>query len=253
MPSVIDVRGTKLRDVAVPAAFVQVDGGKRNAMFRAVFRELSNRRAGTASTKRRDEVSGGGRKPWKQKGTGRARQGSTRSPQWRHGGVVFGPKPRNYIVSLNKKERHGALRAALADRFASNSVSVLGTDDFDLTKTRDLAALLFGAKRAAKAAARTLVVYAPSERAAVGAELERIGRNLARAAITHTGALDVKDVLGYAHVLLTSAAFDELSTAFAAPSGNQQSDTATCELSAASRSSDEPDASPASELEGSAG
>lgn len=230
MPSVIDIRGAAVRDVAVPAAFVQADSGKRNAMFRAVFRELSNRRAGTASTKRRDEVSGGGKKPWKQKGTGRARQGSTRSPQWRHGGVVFGPKPRKYIISLNKKERQGALRAALADRFATDSVSVLVTDAFDLAKTRDLAALLFGGGRAAKSAPRTLVVYAPSEQVAVGSELERVGRNLARAAITHTGALDVKDVLGYARLLLTSDALDELSAAFA-PSVPQQSSSSASEAS----------------------
>ena len=214
MPTVIDAKGGTVRDAAVPEAFADVDPSKRNAMFRAVFRELSNPRAGTASTKRRDEVSGGGKKPWKQKGTGRARQGSTRSPQWRHGGVVFGPKPRDYVVALNKKERKGALRAALADRFASDSVTVLAVEGFDLTKTRDLATLLFGTPRAAKSGPRTLVVYSSSERNAIGAELERVARNLARAAVTHTGALDVKDVLGYARLVLTTGAFDELSVAF---------------------------------------
>jgi large subunit ribosomal protein L4 len=214
MPNVIDAKGAAVRDEAVPAAFAARDEAKTNAMFRAVFRELSNPRAGTASTKRRDEVSGGGKKPWRQKGTGRARQGSTRSPQWRHGGVVFGPKPRTYIVSLNKKERKGALRAALADRFASDSVTVLSTDGFDLEKTRDLATLLFGSPRAAKSGPRTLVVYAEGESAGVGATLVRIGRNLGRVAVTHTGALDVKDVLGYARLVLTNAALDHLSSSF---------------------------------------
>jgi large subunit ribosomal protein L4 len=215
MPSVIDAKGATVRSADVPAAFSSADPGKKNAMFRAVFRELSNRRAGTASTKRRDEVRGGGRKPWKQKGTGRARQGSIRSPQWRRGGVVFGPKPRTYVVSLNKKERKAALRAALAERFAKDVVTVLETDGFDLAKTRDLAALLFGSAKAAKTGARTLVVFAGSEQDGVGATLERIGRNLERVAVTHTGALDIKDVLGYARLVLTTAALEHLSTAFA--------------------------------------
>ena len=215
MPAVIDSQGATVRDEAVPEAFAGAGGGKANAMFRAVFRELSNRRAGTASTLRRDEVRGGGRKPWKQKGTGRARQGSIRSPQWRHGGVVFGPKPRTYIVSLNKKERKAALRAALSDRFASDCVTVLTTDGFDLTKTRDLAGLLFGSAKVAKRGARTLVVYAESEHEGVGKTLVRIGANLQRVAVTHTGALDIKDVLGYARIVLTTAALEHLANAFA--------------------------------------
>jgi large subunit ribosomal protein L4 len=216
MPAVIDSKGASVRTADVPAAFAAKDEGKRNAMFRAVFRELSNPRAGTASTKRRDEVSGGGRTPWKQKGTGRARQGSTRSPQWRHGGSVFGPKPRTYVVSLNKKERKAAMRAALADRFSSDSVTVLATDGFDLEKTRDFAALLFGSAKAAKSGPRTLVVFAESEAAGVGATLVRIGGNLGRVGVTHTGALDIKDVLGYTRLVLTDAALEGLAGAFPA-------------------------------------
>lgn len=216
MPSVIDAKGEVVRDFTVPEAFAGGPGtAKTNVMFRAVFRELSNRRAGTASTLRRDEVRGGGRKPWKQKGTGRARQGSTRSPQWRHGGVVFGPKPRDYIVSLNKKERKAAMRAALSDRFASDSVTVLATDALDLEKTRDFAALLFGSVKAAKTGTRTLVVYAESELQTVGATLHRCGANLQKVGITHTGALDIKDVLGYARLVLTTTALDTLGANFA--------------------------------------
>jgi large subunit ribosomal protein L4 len=216
MPSVIDAKGEVVRDFTVPEAFAGGPGtAKTNVMFRAVFRELSNRRAGTASTLRRDEVRGGGRKPWKQKGTGRARQGSTRSPQWRHGGVVFGPKPRDYIVSLNKKERKAAMRAALSDRFASDSVTVLATDALDLEKTRDFAALLFGSVKGAKTGARTLVVYAESELQTVGATLHRCGSNLQKVGITHTGALDIKDVLGYARLVLTTTALDTLGANFA--------------------------------------
>ena len=215
MAIVIDAKGATVREQAIPAAFSQSGEIKKNSMFRAVFRELSNPRAGTASTLRRDEVRGGGRKPWKQKGTGRARQGSTRSPQWRHGGVVFGPKPRKYVVSLNKKERKAAFRAALSDRFASNSITVLATDGFDLAKTRDLAVLLFGSAKLAKTGPRTLVVFAENEPDEIGNTLLRIGNNLQKVGVTHTGALDVKDVLGYARLVLTAAALEDLEARFA--------------------------------------
>src|SRR5581483_11931186 len=115
MPNVIDATGKVVREEQIPDVLAREYTGKEHAIFRAVHRELANPRAGTASTLRRDEVSGGGRKPWRQKGTGRARQGSIRSPQWRHGGVVFGPKPRSFATDLNKKERRAAFVAVLAD------------------------------------------------------------------------------------------------------------------------------------------
>jgi len=214
MPSVIDASGTVVREVAVPAAFAGDANGKEHVMFRAVFRELSNERSGTHSTKRRDEVRGGGRKPWRQKGTGRARQGSIRSPQWAHGGVVFGPKPRSYEVSLNKKERRLALRAALTDRFASECVTVLASEKCIVEKTAAFAALLFGSAKAAKHGPRTLVVYAASQAEEIGERLERVGRNLQRVAVTHTGSLDVKDVLGYERLVMTDAALEHLGAAF---------------------------------------
>jgi large subunit ribosomal protein L4 len=210
-------KSSLLRSAQVPAAFAADGSDKRNAMFRAVFRELANTRAGTASTKRRDEVSGGGKKPWRQKGTGRARQGSTRSPQWRHGGVVFGPKPRSFGVSLNKKERKAAMRAALSDRFNAGLVTVLDTDKFAIEKTKDMAELLFGSPAAAKTGPRTLVVYATDEFEPVGQRIMKSGRNLERVGITHTGALDVKDVLGFGRLVLTGAALAQLSAQFEQP------------------------------------
>ena len=215
MAQVIDAKGKAVRTVDTPDAFSGSIDGKANAVFRAVFRELANRRSGTHSTKKRDEVRGGGKKPWKQKGTGRARQGSIRSPQWAHGGVVFGPQPRSYVSSLNKKERRAAMVAALADKYQSDGITVLDTTSFDVTKTKALATLLFGSPKAAIDGARTLVVFATDELATVGTSLRRTGRNLQRVAVTHTGELDVKDVVGYARIVLTSAAHDALSAKFA--------------------------------------
>jgi large subunit ribosomal protein L4 len=216
MPAVIDAKGGAVRQRDVPAAFSAEHAAHTNAMFRAVFRELANPRAGTASTKRRDEVSGGGKKPWRQKGTGRARQGSTRSPQGRHGGVVFGPKPRSYDVSLNKKERSLAMRAALAERFAADAVSILETDGLEPQKTKDMAALLYGSAAAAKHGPKTLVVYAEDEHVPLGTQLLRVSRNLPKVAVTHDGALDVKDVLGYARLVLTNNALARLEGKFTA-------------------------------------
>jgi large subunit ribosomal protein L4 len=180
-----------------------------------VFRELASPRAGTHSTLKRDEVRGGGRKPWKQKGTGRARQGSIRSPQWRHGGVVFGPQPRSYVSALNKKERKAALLAALSDKYQNGSVTLLQTDSLDLKKTKDFAALLFGSPKAAKSAVRTLVVFAESELATVGESLARTGNNIQNVGVTHTGALDIKDIVGYTRLVVTAAANDALIARFA--------------------------------------
>jgi large subunit ribosomal protein L4 len=210
MPQVIDGKGKVVRDEAVPAAFAGDVSKKGNAIFRAVFRELASPRAGTHSTLKRDEVRGGGRKPWKQKGTGRARQGSTRSPQWRHGGVVFGPQPRSYVSSLNKKERKAALLAALSDKYQNGSVTLLATDGLVLTKTAQFATLIYGSAKAAKTGARTLVVFAESELGSIGESLLRTGANLQNAAVTHTGALDIKDVVGFARLVLTTAANDAL-------------------------------------------
>lgn len=214
MPNVIDVTGKVVREEATPEAFNQEYTGKEHAIFRAVHRELANPRAGTASTKKRDEVSGGGRKPWRQKGTGRARQGSIRSPQWTHGGVVFGPQPRSYVTDLNKKERRAAFVAALSDRFRNGAVTVLDAANFNLEKTAQFATLLFGSAKEAKKGPSTLVVFGRDEQA--GDTLHRLGRNLRNVGVTHTGALDVKDVLRFNRIVFTAEAYTQLTGRFAA-------------------------------------
>jgi large subunit ribosomal protein L4 len=208
MPSVIDATGKVVREVSAPTVLSRDFSGKLDVVFRAVHREFANPRAGTASTKKRDEVSGGGRKPWRQKGTGRARQGSIRSPQWRHGGVVFGPQPRSYVESLNKKERRLAFLAALSDRFRNDAVTLVEVGDFGIEKTAAFARLIFGTAKAAKTGPATLVVCRADEPHA-GAIL-RVSRNLARVAVTDDGALDVKDILRFDRILFTTAAYEAL-------------------------------------------
>jgi len=208
MPNVIDATGNVVRQLDAPAIFNQDFGDKRSVIFRAVHREFANPRAGTASTRKRDEVAGGGRKPWRQKGTGRARQGSIRSPQWRHGGVVFGPQPRSFVTDLNKKERKLAFIAALSDRFRNGAVTVLDNSSFNLTKTADFAKLVFGSSKDAKKGPSTLVVLGQNENS--GDAIHRVARNLRKVGVTDTGALDVKDVLRYERIIFTTAAFDAL-------------------------------------------
>jgi large subunit ribosomal protein L4 len=206
MPNVIDATGSVVRQMDAPAMFNENYGEKASVVFRAVHREFANPRAGTASTRKRDEVAGGGRKPWRQKGTGRARQGSIRSPQWRHGGVVFGPQPRSYVESLNKKERRLAFVAALANRFQNDAVVLFDTNGFAIGKTVEFAKALFGSAKAARRGPKTLVVCARGESHA--AEIGRVSRNLQRVAVTDDGALDVKDVLRYDRIVFTTAAYD---------------------------------------------
>jgi large subunit ribosomal protein L4 len=208
MPRVINASGTAKSDVETPSELLDDKGDKLSVIYRAVHREMANPRAGTASTLKRDEVRGGGRKPWRQKGTGRARQGSIRSPQWRHGGVVFGPQPRSYVEDLNKKERRVAFVAALANRFAAGAVTVLDTADFGIAKTAEFAKLIFGSAKEARRGPKTLVICRRGE--THEETIGRVARNLKRIAITDDGALDVKDVLRYDRLFFTSAAYDAL-------------------------------------------
>ncbi|HEX2196382.1 MAG TPA: 50S ribosomal protein L4 [Actinomycetota bacterium] len=177
-------------------------GGEVNVplMHQAVTAQLAAARAGTASTKRRSEVRGGGKKPWRQKGTGRARHGSTRSPIWVGGGTVFGPKPRDHSVRLPKKMRRAALRSALASKAGDGRVWIL--DGFSEAKTKAAAAALKGAG----IEGRILVVL--DSEAESSTAVDRAFRNLPKAAFSLRTSLGTYDVLVADHVIFTSESFD---------------------------------------------
>lgn len=176
----------------------------------AVRAELNARRRGTASTKTRGEVRGGGAKPWRQKGTGRARAGSSRSPVWTGGGAAFGPTPRHYIGKVNRKARRAALRSALSVHAERESMAVFDAGVFDGPGTQQAASLLleWGA------GAPTLVLLSEAE-AAAGKSF----RNLRRVAVMPVGDAGVADVIGAASLLVSEAALPELTARAAGTRG----------------------------------
>ena len=168
----------------------------------SVRAELAARRQGSASTKTRGRVAGGGAKPWRQKGTGRARQGSIRAPQWTGGGTAFGPQPRHYTFKVNRKERRAALRSALSLHADRGSIAVFDPGAFDTPSTKKAAELVAGwdAHRAPM-----LVVLAEAE-----AQAAYSFRNLDRASVLPAAAVGVADLVGAGCVLASQAALDEL-------------------------------------------
>ena len=217
MPS---ARKTPARKPAAPSApklgggSVKLDAGAFTARFNmplvheTVRAELAARRRGTASTKTRGEVSGGGAKPWRQKGTGRARAGSSRSPVWKGGGTVFGPTPRHYTFKINRKERRAALRAALSLHAERESLAVFDAGAFTEPATSRAASLLadWGG------ASPTLVVLG-SEEAAAGKSF----RNLHEALAMPVEDVGVADIVGAASLLVSNAAMDALVARAAKP------------------------------------
>jgi len=200
---VIDGAGKSAGDRDLPE---EIFGGEINVplMHQVVTAQLAEARSGTASTKKRSEVRGGGAKPWRQKGTGRARHGSSRSPIWVGGGVVFGPKPRSYAVKVNKKMRAAALRSALADKATAGAVWIL--DGFTETKTKAAAAAL----KAAEIQGRVLVVLDPEDEGS--RSVDRAFRNLDKAAFSLVGSVGTYDVLVADAIVFTSVAFDRFTS-----------------------------------------
>jgi large subunit ribosomal protein L4 len=202
--TVIDGAGKSTGNQSLPE---EIFGGEINVplMHQVMTAQLAEARSGTASTKKRSEVRGGGIKPWRQKGTGRARHGSTRSPIWVGGGVVFGPKPRDHSVKVNKKMRAAALRSALADKASDGRIFVI--DGFSEAKTKAAAAALAGAG----IEGRVLIVLDPDDESSVS--VDRAFRNLSDAAFTLYGSLGTFDVIVADAIVFTSSALDKFSSA----------------------------------------
>ena len=171
----------------------------------AVVAQLANKRQGTQKAKTRAEVSGGGRKPWRQKGTGHARQGSTRSPQWKGGGVVFAPTPRDYTIRLNKKEKRAALRSALTSRVQDNKFIVVDELKFDEIKTKKFQNVMDNLK-----VSKALVVLADNDQNTVLS-----ARNIAGVKTSQVGSINVYDILKYNTVVATKAAVASIEEVYA--------------------------------------
>lgn len=139
--SVLNIKGEKVKDITLNETVFGIEPNDA-VLYDAIRLARNSQRQGTHSTKTRSEVSGGGRKPWKQKGTGNARQGSTRSPQWRHGGIVFGPTPRSYAIKMNKKERRLALKSALSYKVLDNEMIIVDNFNLESNKTKDAKVVL---------------------------------------------------------------------------------------------------------------
>ena len=177
-----------------------------SAMHIAVVNYLANQRQGTQSTLTRSEVSGGGKKPWRQKGTGRARQGSTRSPQWYHGGIALGPKPRSYKYTINKKVRRLAMKSALSAKLAADEMIVLDTFALDAVKTKDVATTL----KAIDAGKKTLIVLPEKDDV-----VYKSARNIAGVKVSLVSTLNVYDMLNCSKIVLLKDAVAKIEEVYA--------------------------------------
>lgn len=171
----------------------------------AVVLQLANKRQGTQSAKTRSEVSGGGRKPWRQKGTGHARQGSTRSPQWTGGGVVFAPKPRDYSFKMNRKEKAAAIKSVLTSKVNENKLFVLDELKFDEAKTKKMVAVMNNLN-----VSKALVVTADKDE-----DVLRVTGNLQQARAVASNSLSVYDMLKYDSVIVTKQAVEKIEEVYA--------------------------------------
>ena len=203
--SVYNMEGKEVGTIELNDAIFGVEINE-HLVHMAVVQQLANNRQGTQKAKTRSEVSGGGRKPWRQKGTGHARQGSTRSPQWTGGGVVFAPVPRDYSFKLNKKEKRAALKSALTDKLANNKLIVVDKLAFDEIKTKNFVAVLNNLKVEGKA----LVVLNDNDEKVVMS-----AKNVPTTKTALTNTINVYDILNAKTLVLTQDAVKTIEEVYA--------------------------------------
>ena len=202
--SVYNMEGNEVGTIDLNDAVFGVEVNE-HLVHMAVVAQLANKRQGTQKAKTRSEVSGGGRKPWRQKGTGHARQGSTRAPQWTGGGIVFAPTPRDYTIRLNKKEKRLALKSALTSRVLENKLIVVDELKFDEVKTKNFANVMNNLK-----ASKALVVLNEND-----ANVVLSARNIPTVKTALTNTINVYDILKYNTVIVTKAAVATIEEVYA--------------------------------------
>ena len=202
--SVYNIEGKEVGKIDLSDAVFGVEVNE-HLVHMAVVSQLANNRQGTQKAKTRSEVSGGGRKPWRQKGTGHARQGSTRAPQWTGGGVVFAPVPRDYSFKMNKKEKRAALKSALSSRVAENKFIVVDEIKFDEIKTKKFQEVLNNLN-----VNKALVVLEDGN-----TNVEISARNIADVKTARTNTINVFDILKYNTVIATKAAVATIEEVYA--------------------------------------
>ena len=202
--SVYNIEGNEVGTIDLNDAVFGVEIND-HLVHMAVVSQLANNRQGTQKAKTRSEVSGGGKKPWRQKGTGHARQGSTRAPQWTGGGVVFAPVPREYSFKMNKKEKKAALKSALTSRVVENKFIVVDEINFDEIKTKKFQAVLNNLK-----VDKALVILEDGN-----TNVELSARNIADVKTAHSNTINVFDVLKYNTVIATKAAVASIEEVYA--------------------------------------
>ena len=202
---VLDINGQKVDEMQLSDAVFGIEPNKV-LLHEMVVNYLANQRQGTQSALTRAEVAGGGKKPWRQKGTGHARQGSIRAPQWRHGGIVFAPKPRDYSYTVNKKEKRLAMKSAFSAKVIDNNVIILDKLTLDDYKTRDIVSML----SAVNANKKTLLVLPEVDKKIIFS-----ARNIPGVKTAQVNTLNVYDILNYDSLIVVRDAVSKIEEVYA--------------------------------------